>query len=340
MKNKVLHVMIAEKKFTLPLVDFILNELKLDNHRFLIFDNGIKISNESEKVSVIQTPFRNNLIRNFLLYRKLINNSDKIILHSLPFLNLLLFFPFKWKIISWVIHGADLYGRLNKSRQSIFEKLVISYFDRHITHIEGDARSANEVFGSNAKFHYSPMYLSNVVETANFRISNLKDSDYTLLLGNSLSKNNNHIAVLKKLKAHDNQLSKIICPLSYGNDLAYRDEVIGLGLKLFGEKFQPLTEFMPRTEYEKLLETVDIALFDHWRQEAMGVTLSLLALGKTVYMRSATESFKSLINRGFKVFDNQILFEEGIRQQDVILNKKLLEKYYGIQTLKQSIKSL
>ena len=196
------------------------------------------------------------------------------------------------------------------------------------------------MFVSNTKFYYSSMYLSNVVETKNFNILDSKSATYTLLFGNSLSKNNNHISVLKKLKAHDNQLSKIICPLSYGNDLAYRDEVIDLGLKLFGERFQPLTEFMPCTEYEKLLETVDIALFDHWRQEAMGVTLSLLSLGKTVYMRRSTESFKSLVNRGFKVFDNRILFEEGIRQQDVIENKELLEKYYGIETLKQSIISL
>lgn len=332
--------MIAEKKFALPLVDFIVNELKLANHTFLIFDNGIEISIESDNIFVIQTPFVNNAKKNVLLYRKLINNSDKIILHGLPFLNLLLFFPFKWNKTSWVIHGADLYGRLNKSKQTILEKLVIRHFDRHVTHIEGDARLANEVFGSNAKFHYSPMYLSNVVETKKFKVPDAKSFNYTVLFGNSLSKNNNHIAVLKKLKAHDNQLGKIICPLSYGNDLAYRDEIIDLGVKLFGERFQPLTEFMARTEYENLLETVDIALFDHWRQEAMGVTLSLLSLGKTVYMRSSTESFTSLVNRGFKVFDNQILFSQGIKQQDVKENLELLEKYYGLDALKNSIIAL
>ena len=329
--------MIAEKKFALPLVDFIVNELNLANHTFLIFDNGIEISNESENVFVIHTPFRNNIIKNFLLFRKLIKNADKIILHGLPILILilLLFYPFKCKNCSWVIHGADLYERLDKSKHKLYEKLVIGYFDSHITHIEGDSRLANEVFDSKAKFNYSPMYLSNVVQTANFKISDSKDSNYILLLGNSLSKTNNHIYLLKKIKAHANQLSKIICPLSYGNDLAYRDEVIGLGVRLYGERFQPLTEFMPRIEYEKLLESVDIALFDHWRQEAMGVTLSLLSLGKTVYMRSTTESYKSLVNRGFKVFDNQILLDKGLKQQNVIENKELLEKYYSLNTLKK-----
>ena len=332
--------MIAEKKFALPLVHFILNELKLDNHTFLIFNNGHEISSEDKNIFVIQTPFRKNVIKNFLLYRKLIMNVDKIVLHGLPFLNLLLFFPFKWKKTSWVIHGSDLYERLNKSKQKIYEKLVIGYFDRHITHIEGDSRLANKVFDSNTKFYYSPMYLSNVVQTANFKISNSKNSNYTLLLGNSLSTTNNHITLLKKLKAHKHQLGKIICPLSYGNDLAYRDEVIVLGVMLFGEIFQPLIEFMHPNEYEKLLETVDIALFDHWRQEAMGVTVSLLSLGKTVYMRSTTESYTSLVNRGFKVFDNQILLDEGLKQQDVKENKVLLEKYYSLNTLKKSLVTL
>ncbi len=332
--------MIAEKKFALPLVDFIINDLKLDNHSFLIFDNGIELNILSDNVFIINKPFKSKLFRNFLLYFKLISNTDKIILHNLPFLNLLLFFPFKWKNTLWVIHGADLYGRLNKSKESTFEKLVISSFERHITHIEGDSKLANELFKSKAKFHYSPMYLSNVIETANFKISNLKDSNYTLLVGNSLSKNNNHLEVLKKISVFEDQIGKIICPLSYGNDLAYRDEVIDLGFKLFGERFLPLTEFMQRTDYEKLLETVDIAIFDHWRQEAMGVTLSLLALGKTVYMRSTTESYISLKNRGFRVFDNKLLFNEGVKQQEVKGNKEMLEKYYSIEILKKSLLSL
>ena len=332
--------MIAEKKFALPFVDFMINELKLSNHIFLIFSDGIEISYESKNLFVIKTSFRNNAINNFLLYLKLMNNADKIILHGLPHLNLLLLFPYKWKKTSWVIRGADLYKRLNESKQTIFEKIVVGSFDRHITHIEGDSILANEYYKSNAKFYYSPMYLSNVVETTNFRISNLNDNNFTLLLGNSLSKNNNHLAVLKKLKSHDNQLNKIICPLSYGNDLAYRDEIIDFGVKLFGERFQPLTEFMPLDRYEKILETVDIALFDHWRQEAMGVTLCLLSLGKTVYMRSTSETFISLRNRGFKVFDNQILFNQGIKRQDVKENLEFLEKYYSMNTLRNSILSI
>lgn len=340
MKNRVLHVMIAEKKFVLSLVDFIINDLKLDNHKFLIFDNGFEVHTISDNVFIIKTPFKSDTIKNFFLFSKLINSTDKIILHNLSFLNLLFFFPYKWKNTSWVINGADLYGRLIKSNHSIFKKIIIRLFDRHITHIEGDSRLANEVFGSNAKFHYSPMYLSNVVSTISFKIKDDKNKNYVLLVGNSLSKNNNHLEVLKKLQAYEKQIDKIICPLSYGNDLAYRNSVIDLGIKLFGERFHPLTEFMPRNEYEKLLDTIDIAIFDHWRQEAMGVTLSLLSLGKTVYMRSTTESFKSLVDRGFKVFDNQILFSQGIKQQDVNENLGLLEKYYGMDTLKKSIISL
>lgn len=340
MRNRILHIMVADKIFTLPLIQFMEGKDEFKNHFFLVRDEGLDFNFDSKFVYRIRTPFRSFFIRNLFVFISAVFASSKIILHGLPMLNIFILFPFKWKNISWVIYGADLYDRLENSSCSTLQKVIIKYIGRHITHIEGDSILANRVFKSKAKFHYSPMYLSNVVDVTGFSPSIDVKDDFVLLIGNSVSKNNNHIEILRKISRHSNSIKSIICPLSYGNELAYRDQVVEVGKSLFGDKFTPLVDFMALEDYVKLLNNVDIAIFDHWRQQAMGVTLSLLSLGKTVYMRKGTESYNSLVNRGFKVFDNQIVFNEGIFTQDVTKNKELLEKFYSSKSLSDSLTSL
>lgn len=340
MQNRVLHIMIAEKKFTIPLIEFMLSKAEFKNHKFLVLSNGSTIEFESGNVTIIQTPFRRKLLSNLISYYKCIFRADKILLHTLPLWQLLLFFPNKLKQTSWVINGADLYENIHTKELGFLKKILLRSFGSHITHIEEESNLANRVFNSNANFHYSAMYLSNVVNTRKFKLVDGKQNDFVLLVGNSLSFTNNHVEVLQKLKKHEKQIKRIICPLSYGEDLGYRDEVTHAGKKYFGDKFYPLTNFMPKEDYEKLLESVDLAIFDHWRQEAMGVTLTLMSLGKTVYVRSSTESYKSFVKRGFRLFDNQIVFNDAIKLQDVKDNKALLEKYYCIDSLTKSLLSL
>jgi len=341
MKNRILHVMIADEKFTIPLVNWMRNQTCFDNHDFLIFSNGLGHTLKINNINVINTPFKTSFFRNIYIYYKLILKSDKIILHALPFLALLYLVPWKWKNTSWVIHGSDLYGRIKKRKSiSLIDFLFFRKIKSHITHIDSDSQLANKHFKANVKFHYSPMYLSNVLDDHSFIYSKNKTKEFVVLVGNSLSYNNNHLELFTKISKHQDSIKEIICPLSYGYDLKYRDDVIEAGKRIFGNKFIPVIEFMPLEEYKKVLENIDIAIFDHWRQEAMGVTLSLLSLGKTVYMRSSTESFKSLQKRGFLIFDNQLVFENSIELRDTSNNKKLISQYYSIEVLKNSLLSL
>ena len=153
--------------------------------------------------------------------------------------------------------------------------------------------------------------------------------------------NNNHFEIFKELKKFENAIDSIITPLSYGHQLDYKQSVKEEGYKLFGDKFKPIEDFMSLDDYRDLLKSIDIAVFNHWRQEAMGVTLTLLSLGKIVYVNSNTTSFKSLTNRGFKIFDNNLLFIEGPTiQRDVADNKLLLERFYSKEILAKSLNSI
>ena len=151
-----------------------------------------------------------------------------------------------------------------------------------MTYIKGDYDLAVKIYKSKAAFHHCIMYPSNVYYDIDFS-RNFNETKYTrVLVGNSASLTNNHLEIFDKLKKHDNIV--VFTPLSYG-DLDYREKVISEGRKIFKERFMPITDFMTSDKYNKFLFSMDIAIFNHKRQEAMGNTITLLGMGKKVFIR-------------------------------------------------------
>ena len=129
---------------------------------------------------------------------------------------------------------------------------------------------------------------------------------------------------------HHLSIECIYCPLSYGMYDEYKAKVIAIGKKMFGDKFIVLEKFMPFEEYKKFLAGIDVIIFDHNRQEAMGVTITLMSLGKIVYVNPHTTSYESLIRRGFKLFDNNLIATDGLKiDRDVSANVLRLKEYYS-----------
>lgn len=338
--TKYLHIANPDK-FTLPLCKLLTSNQEFNNHKFLfVSDQFDKEIHNSDSISFFSSPIRNELIKNLFLFYKQCNEADIIIMHNGSGSILFNIFPWFTKKNAWVINGAELYGLTKNDNNSRAFKFVLKKTKVHLTHIEGDSILANEKLRSKAKFHYSPVYLSNVVTTSDFNPTLIKDK-VKIMVGNSTSQNNDHITILQNLKKFEKNIEYIICPLSYGIYLDYKESVKVEGYKLFGDLFKPVEEFMSMDKYIDLLKDVDVAVFNHWRQEAMGVTLSLLSLGKIVYVNPGTTSYSSLINRGFKIYDNNLLFEEGPSiQRNVQENKSLLEKYYSLNKLIESLNDL
>lgn len=328
---------IAEpNKFTLPLCALINDELKLDNHTFLFTTNQFDKNKFSNKnVFCFLSRYRDYFFSNTLMFYRLCRKSDFIYLHGAQFTILFLFFPLFIRKLAWIINGADLYSMINNPKHDYLDsnRLVFKRTPIYISHIEGDAILANKILKNNAKFHYSPVYLSNVVKIRNFEINEISKK-VKILVGNSNSKNNDHIYIFEKLKVFEDDIDYILCPLNYGNDIEYKRAVIEAGSKMFGTKFRTLEDFISIDLYNKLLSEIDIAVFNHWRQEALGVTLSLLSLGKIVYVNPQTTTYEYFTNRGFKIYDNNLLFSMGPTvNRDVMANKVLLEQYYSREVL-------
>jgi dTDP-N-acetylfucosamine:lipid II N-acetylfucosaminyltransferase len=332
----ILHL-IEPNKFTTPLTNFLINDGRFKNHHFLSISScGIE---ETCQKSSFRSPISRNIFYNIKKFLILAYKADKIILHGPVMIHFLFVFPFFFKKLLWSINGYELGIICNgKGLYPKMLKFVFKNVNGHLTHVKGDSDLANAVLKSKAKYLYSAMYLSNLVDTNYFYFEDIsKKQKVNVLVGNSTDPTNNHIEIFNILEEQIEDIDKIYCPLSYGIFQDYKDSIIKEGTTRFGDKFIALTDFMTIEEYTEFLKTIDVAVFNHNRQQAMGVTISLLSLGKIVYVKEGTTSYKSLKERGFAIFENALIGKHGIKcNRSVAVNKELLERYYSKEQLLES----
>lgn len=326
-----LHLLIRDK-FTEPFYHYITEVLKLADQQFLFVSETATNFKPAGNLSLLRTPLGKNMGYNLRLFFRLCSKADRIILHGDPLLHFFVAAPFFRKKIHWIIYGQELHSLDSKGgKQNWIKRFVLSKVKNHITHIKGDSELANKLLESKADFVYSPMYLSNVADVSNFNPSDIAaKGPLRILVGSSTDPTNNQEEIFKKIAGYAADIETVYCPLSYGMYNDYKRNVIREGREIFGEKFVVMDKFMPFAEYRKFLSTIDIAIFDHNRQEAMGVTLTLLGLGKIVYMNPNTTSYESLTRRGFRIFDNNLIEKQGLKiNRDVSENVHCLETHYS-----------
>ncbi|RFU67128.1 hypothetical protein D0469_16055 [Peribacillus saganii] len=332
---KYLHVFSIDEneKFSNSFMEFINKKFDSSDHYFLL-TNG----KDCEITTLSQTnakilPYNIKSIRVLTDY---IYKSKKVFFHGLSnnkYIDATLFFqPWILKKCNWCIWGGDLY--LYESRDqnftSIIREIPRSYVIKNIggliTHIRGDYELAKKWYGAKGKYYYSFMYMSNLFKEYNL-IEKKDDSKIYIQIGNSGLDTNNHIEIFHKLKKYKDEAIEIICPLSYAyeSNPSYREEVIRVGEEIFGGKFKPLMKFMPFNEYINLLSKVDIAIFNHKRQQAVGNITTLLGLGKKVYIRSDITTWGFCKEHGLKVFSSNNDFEELFEKMDESIKKKNIE---------------
>jgi dTDP-N-acetylfucosamine:lipid II N-acetylfucosaminyltransferase len=120
-----------------------------------------------------------------------------------------------------------------------------------------------------------------------------------ILIGNSASYENNHVEIFDILERHVNLSGrKLIVPLSYGGDNWYRDTIISLGKKKFGDQFIPLTTFIPNREYVALLQSCGHIIMNHLRQQGASNIAIIMLRGGKIYMNSASPLYLWLEAKG------------------------------------------
>lgn len=315
-----LHFIDFDGKYTNKYLDFLKRNFDISEHFFSVIyrrkppllDQIMQLKNFQNRIITINIT-RPNLVTLMKLIQ-LLSKADHIFFHGLfnpytmVFFNLL---PFFLKKSSWVLWGGDLYNYWLKNRHNfketiieLMKKRIIKHIDSVIALVEEDYHFMKKKYETQAtyRFAFYPNPIS--YECLDYLKNSIKKNSKIIMIGNSATETNRHHEILEALKdvLPDNFDYEIICPLSYG-DSSYAKFVISLGEKLFGKKFVPLTQFLDPHEYSKILASVDIAIFNHKRQQGLGNILALLYSGKKVYIRSDVSTWQFLNRIGITVYD-------------------------------------
>lgn len=348
-KNKILHLMHNEK-FIAPFIEFVKEYCDFEEHFFIIMGGIHK--------NILQIPQYDNVlyldnrynskwmfIRLNFIYLSYAQNAEKIILHSLKD-RYFQFLFFNQKFLNksfWVMWGYDLYccndysSSFRKNIKFYIKKQVIKNMGHFITYIKGDYELAQKWYGAKGEYHECFMYPSNLYKE--YDIKPKEHSTINIQLGNSADPTNNHIEVLQNLVSYKDENIKIFTPLSYGGE-AYAKKVIVKGKELFGEKFIPLTEFMPFENYLEFLSEIDIAVFAHKRQQAMGNAITLLGLGKKVYVDSGTVQFDFFKKHDVVIFDVKAIDLQKLNQTIASENKEKMKYLFSKDVLLRGLQRL
>lgn len=113
-----------------------------------------------------------------------------------------------------------------------------------------------------------------------------------ILVGNSAAAENNHIEVFDFIKNRFNlDGRKIFVPLSYGDE-QYRKKIISAGWNIFGEKFVPILDFLPKKEYIHLVDSCGFVFMNQIRQQAIGNICIMMMKGAKIFMNQKSPAFK------------------------------------------------
>jgi hypothetical protein len=281
----ILHVC-SPQKFIAPFVELVNEEFGEANHQFWLLLDDEKLNQypleKAHNIFIGKRTLAGQIEAYFRLF-KMLHVSEKVMLHGLFDLRLissLALFPWLLKRCYWVIWGGDLYQYqkpkprlINKIKESL-RKFVIKRIGHLVTFIPGDVELARKWYEARGEYQECLMYLSNVVNQQvliDAEQAKAAHVGLNILVGNSADPSNNHLEALEKLLPYKDQNIRIYAPLSYG-DPAHAKSVVEQGKEWFGDKFSPIISFMPFDQYLSFLKSVDIAIFNHNRQQAMGTT--------------------------------------------------------------------
>lgn len=339
----ILHIQ-SREKFTQPFIDYIEKNFSIKEHYFIVinkntdqYDLNLDLNNVSEINSYNLKVFK--LI--YFMYK-----SNKIFLHGLNskiILILLFMQPWLLKKVFFIMWGADLYSYLKEKRtisQKIIEMMRKTFFSKvgYFSYfVKEDYLLAKNWYNVKGKYIECIMYPSNTFKE--FKLEEKEIKNTVVLIGNSADTSNNHYYIFDKLLQYKDCNLLIYCPLSYGDE-KYALEVIKKGKELFGNNFMPLVEFIPFNSYLRILSQVDIAIFAHDRQQALGNIISLLGFGKKIYIKKNISTWAIFEEKKIKIFDIEEFNIENLDEEEIKNNKIKIKHFFSEMKLKEDLENV
>lgn len=342
-----LHI-ITQQKFTDKLIELI--EIYPKNSNLVYVYNA----NEGFECG---SSFCVQLIKDFSeVNLSLLSDKDKLFIHGFYYREIIYFLVkninrIKKNQLVLICWGGDIYDarfllednklHLRTRIVECLKKRIIKSCNIFMTFACADIEIIENYYGGTGK-QFDCLYPTNadIPYLDKIRERKLHTNTYRVLLGNSATKSNQHIEALNALSKFSDENIEIICPLSYGEQ-QYAHDVIQHGRRLFGDKFVPILTYMDVKEYCDLLNEIDVAVFYHNRQQGTGNIEILSYLGKKLYIRSDTTTWKHYVIRDHcRFYDAKNLESLSFKQfvsvndEDITNNYEYFRKIWDIRYIK------
>lgn len=326
-----LHIMIVEK-FTAPFIEFMNENIPESKNHYVVigeenFAHGIK--------AVHCIEFFNSK-EDFLQLENYMTHARKIVFHGLwseAAYSLLEKTPELYKKSYWFMWGGDFYYPDHHSK---IKKNVIKKIGYLLSSIEKDVEYVRKNYGAKGKNLFGRGYPS-WIKGKKIPVNKGKKIK-NILFGNSAFESNNHKEAIEKIVTLDLSDTNIYCPLSYGSkDYAY--SIHEFGKKHLGDHFFPMFDFMVPEKYKEFLDNIDVAIYNHTRQQAFTTILTLLDNGVKVYLNTKSPVYKKLKGLGVHVFDINKLSFEPLSYEIKCENQRIINDYASDQSVEKFLRS-
>lgn len=194
------------------------------------------------------------------------------------------------------------------------------------------------------KSEFAPFTYGCLEDMVQHNFDTILENKHNILVGNSGYESNNHIDVFKKLSNLKLGKRKIYVPLSYGGSPKYIELVILKGKQYFGDNFKPLLDFMPLDDYNKIIASCGVIVFNHVRQQALGNIIPLGYQGAKLFLNHKSPVYSYFKKEGIHIFNFNELNQKAV---DVLLdenqfknNQEIFYKIYSNKSVKNKIKIL
>ena len=265
---------ILNDKFSLPFIEFMNKNFDNKKQCFVYF----MISNTKFE---IPTKYKNVFVIDKFEDLKIDTKElQKIFLHSLPNRSVAPYLFQNQHLLPycyWITWGYDLYSTVPDSDEAMFVKknvkAVITNFDKDVYH---------KKYNPDKKILSLPFYPS-VIKKEFLDNAVKKNKDYiTVQINNSAEPLT--VEMLEILSKFSSENINITTILSYAKTQC-AEEIIKKGEKLFGDKFNAITEYMTPEKYAEHLKNTDILILNQNRQQGVGNIRCNLYLGNKVFIK-------------------------------------------------------
>ena len=300
---------------------------------------------------------------------KNLNKYAAIVLHGMHWgswqKEILKRFPSNGKV-AWVFWGGEIYGRsdcympryapitkfITRIRQlkSRKEKINTSWelpmefyqrIDYCLTSEQEEYEYAKAFIGNDHMKHIWYTYYD-----IDATLGSLKEghcNGKNVIIGNSATAECNYFDVIPRLKKHLRRDQRVVLPLSYG--APWITNAVSKYAKFFlGEASMPLLKFMPREEYNKVLQSCSVMIMPQYIPQAQGNILTGLWLGMRVYVSEKSIAYQFLRRIGCKIFSYESEFSKyklsPLSQEDIDHNRKVLRENYSKEHVAEGAKTV